>query len=64
MTTIDQAISGLQALKEQHGGSVDIAVWQYGGGMDDLCNATPVFDVEIGMVVFAATTSHESGIRR
>jgi hypothetical protein len=63
--TIDQMIAALNALKEQYGGEVDVTVWQYGGGMDDLCDAVPVFDTELGcgMVVFE-TTQHESGIRR
>ncbi len=61
--TIDQMIAALNALKEQHGGDVDVTVWQYGGGLDDLCDVTPVFDEECGTVVFE-TTQHESGIRR
>ena len=63
MPTIDQTIASLQELKDRHGGDVDVTVWQYGGGDDDLCNVTPVFDEEIGMVVFK-TTCHESGLRR
>lgn len=63
--TIDQMISALNALKEQHSGDIDVTVWQYGGGLDDLCDVTPVFDGKLGfgMVVFE-TTQHESGIRR
>jgi len=63
MPTLDQIIASLQVLKDQHGGDLDAAVWQYGGGANDLCNVTPVFDAELGMVVFE-TTCHESGIRR
>ena len=61
--TLDQLIMALSTLKEQHGGEVDVTVWQYGGGMDDLCDVSPAFDTELGMVVFE-TTCHESGIRR
>lgn len=63
MPTIDQTIAALHVLKERHGGNVDVTVWQYGGGADDLCNVTPVFNEEIGMVVLE-TTCHESGLRR
>lgn len=60
--TIDQLIAALDAMKEKHG-DVDVTVWQYGGGLDDLCNVTPVFDEEYGLVVLE-TTHHESGARR
>lgn len=63
MPTIDQTIAALQALKEQHGGDIDVTVWQYGGGDDDLCDVTPVFNEEIGMVVLE-TACHGSGLRR
>ena len=61
--TIDQLIESLIALKSVHGGHVDVTVWQYGGGMDDLCNVKPEFDKELGMVVLE-TAQHESGLRR
>lgn len=35
--TIGQLIVALEALKEKHG-DVDVTVFQYGGGLDDLCN--------------------------
>lgn len=60
--TIDQLIEALEAIKTKHG-DVDVTVWQYGGGLDDLCNVTPVFDSEYGLVVLD-TTIHESGARR
>lgn len=60
---IDQMIEALNALKEKHGGEVNATVWLYGGGLDDLCEVVPVFDEELGMVVFE-TTVHDSGIRR
>jgi hypothetical protein len=60
---IDQLISALHALKEAHGGEVDVTVWQYGGGLDDLCDVLPVFNAETGTVVFE-TTCHASGMRR
>lgn len=61
--TIDQMIAALNALKEQHGGDVDVTVWQYGGGLDDLCDVDPVFYEDVGMVIFE-TTVHESGLQR
>jgi len=61
--TIDQMIAELQALKEQHGGDVDVTVWRYGGGLDDLCDVTPVFDPSVGAIVLD-TTLNDSGIRR
>ena len=60
--TIDQMIVALEALKERHG-DVDVTVWQYGGGLDDLCGVTPIFDAEQGLIVLE-TTQHESGARR
>ncbi len=61
--TVDQLIEALNALKSLHGGDVDVTVWQYGGGMDDLCEVKPEFDKELGMVVLE-TSQHESGLRR
>lgn len=61
--TIDEFIAALESLREAHGGDVDVTVWQYGGGLDDLCNAVPVFDPELGLVVLE-TTEHESLLRR
>lgn len=61
---LNQMIEALQALKADRGGDVDVTVWQYGGGMDDLCNVTPIFDAETQTVVLDATGAHESGARR
>ena len=58
--TIDEVISALAALKEKHGGDVDVTVWQYGGGLDDLCSVAPRHDAETGTVVLD-TEIHESG---
>jgi len=61
--TIDQLIAALEVLKETHGGDLDVNVWQYGGGLDDLCDVTPVFDPSVGSIVLD-TTYIEGGIRR
>jgi hypothetical protein len=60
--TIDQVITALEALKKEHG-NIDVTVWQYGGGLDDLCDVMPVFDAEYRMIVLE-TTRHEPEIRR
>lgn len=60
--TINRLIAALEAPKETYG-DVDVTVWEYGGGLDDLCNVTPVFDEKQGLVVLE-TTLHESGARR
>ena len=61
--TIDELISALAALKEKHGGDVDVTVWQYGGGLDDLCSVEPRYDAGTGTVVLD-TDIHDSGLRR
>ncbi len=61
--TITELIEKLQDMREKYGGGVDVTVWQYGGGMDDLCDVSPVFDPLIGMVVLD-TSVHDSGLRR
>jgi hypothetical protein len=50
---IDKLINVLEALKKEHG-NIDVTVWQYGGGLDDLCDVMPVFDAEYGLVVLDA----------
>ena len=35
-----------------------------GGGLDDLCNAEPIFDTETQTVVLDVTGTHSSGARR
>ena len=60
--TSDQMIVALEALKERHG-EVDVTVWQYGGGLDDLCTVAPRHDAETGTVVLD-TEIHDSGQRR
>ena len=57
--TIDELISALAALKENHG-DVDVTVWQYGGGLDNLCSVAPRHDTETGTVVLD-TEIHDSG---
>lgn len=61
--TIDELIAELKTLKETHGGETEVAVWQYGGGMDDLCDVRPVFDPAYERVVLE-TTCNDAGIRR
>lgn len=60
--TITELVKALEALKDEHG-DIDVTVFQYGGGLDDLCDVRPAFDEEYGYVVFE-TTCHGSGIRR
>lgn len=61
--TIDELILNLETLKEVHGGEVDVTMWQYAGGNEDLYNVLPVFDPEIQRVVLEAVYS-DSGISR
>lgn len=60
--TISEMIEALSALKDKHG-DVDVTVWQYGGGLEDLCNVIPRYDVDT-LTVVLDTSTHESGIRR
>lgn len=62
--TLNETIAALLVLKEKYGGDVDVTVWQYGGGLDDLCNAEPIFDTETQTVVLDVTCTHSSGARR
>ena len=61
--TIDELISELAALKEEHGGDVDVTVWQYDGGDDVLCSVAPRHDAETRTVVLD-TEIHDSRQRR
>jgi hypothetical protein len=61
---LNEVIDALKALKEAHGGDVDVTMWQYGGGLDDLCNVRPIFDPETRTVLMDATGAHDSGARR
>ena len=61
--TIDEMITELKSLKETHGGGVEVTVWQYGGGLDDLCDVRPVFDAAYERIVLE-TTCNDAGIRR
>lgn len=62
--TLNDFIAALQVLRDKHGCNVDVTVWQYGGGLDDLCNADPIFDTETQTVVLDVTGRHSSGARR
>lgn len=61
---LHEMITALEALKAEQGGDVDVTVWVYGGGLDDLCNATPTFDAETQTVVIDAVGVHASEARR
>jgi hypothetical protein len=61
--TIDELIAELGLLKKEHGGEVDVTVWQYGGGLDDLHDVRPVFDNDYGRVILE-TSRNADGIRR
>jgi hypothetical protein len=54
----------LQALAAEHGDSVEVTLWEYGGGLDDLMNAKPVYDEETQTVVIDSDGRHTSGARR
>ena len=58
--TIDELISDLKTLKETYGDDVEVTVWQYGGGNEDLCDVHPVFDPELQRVVLE-TTCNDAG---
>jgi len=53
--TIDQLIAELNAIKSERGGDVDVAVYQYAGGDDVLCDVLPRYDEECGQVVLETT---------
>lgn len=61
---LDEMISALNELKEKHGGDVDVTMWEYGGGMDDLRDVNPVFSTGTHTVVIESTGDHGSGARR
>ena len=48
---IDKLIERLEVLKQAHGGDVEVNVWAYAGGNDELCDVTPGFDPELKRVV-------------
>ena len=53
--TIDELISELEVLKGAHGGSVEVTVWQYGGGNYDLHDVHPKFDLGLQRVLLETT---------
>ena len=61
---LNQTIEALLALKAKHGCDVDVTVWQYGGGLDDLCDVVPLYEQETQTVVLEAHGLHSSGARR
>lgn len=62
--TLNEMIAALEALKEKHGGDVDVTAWHYGGGLDDLCVIKPRHDGEFNVVVMEPHGAHDSGARR
>lgn len=62
--SINNLIEELKKLSKIHGGETHVTVWQYGGGLDDLCNVEPCFDEETNTIVLSAIGMHESGARR
>lgn len=62
--TLDEMISALQKLKEQHGGDLAVTAWHYGGGLDELSIVEPCHDSEINVVVMEPRFAHDSGARR
>jgi hypothetical protein len=62
--TLNETIEALQKLAQTHGGTRDVTVWQYGGGLDDLRHIAPTWDADTWTVVIEAGVEHESGARR
>lgn len=62
--SLNEMIAALEALKEQHGGDVDVTAWHYGGGLDDLCVVKPRHDAELNVVVMEPRGAHSSGARQ
>ncbi len=59
--TINDTIEALLALKETHGGEVDVTTWEYAGGdINDLVNVEPVYDAETQTVVMESKSLHYS----
>ena len=57
-------IEMLESLAAEHGDSIDVTLWQYSGGMDDLMNALPAYDKETQTLVIEAKGRHTSGAQR
>jgi hypothetical protein len=53
--TITEMIKKLESLKEQHG-DVEVATWQYAGGMDAQCGVDLQYGAEFGTVDVITTT--------
>jgi hypothetical protein len=51
---ISETIKALEGLKAKHG-DVEVTIWQYAGGTDNLCNISPVFDEEMKCVILDTT---------
>ena len=56
-------ITALQTLKAAHGGDVEVTVWQYAGGNDDLCDVLPVFNTEYERIILQ-TSVNDADISR
>lgn len=61
--TIDKLIDALNTLKAQHGGDMEVTVWEYAGGDEELRSVTPGFNSEHGLIVLE-TSYHDPSIRR
>lgn len=53
--TIDQLIEALNKIKAERGGDVEVAVYQYAGGDDKLCDVSPRYDDSEGQVLLDTT---------
>ena len=51
---ISELIEKLEAIKEEHG-DVNVAVWQYAGGDDEVCDVSPRYDKSVEQVVLDTT---------
>jgi len=56
---INLLIEKLNKLKQKHGKNIDVTVWQYGGGLYDLCTVDPHYSDDTGTIVLK-TEIHNS----
>jgi hypothetical protein len=62
--TLDEMIGTLIDLRDIHGGDVDVATWEYNGGMDVLRDVVAAYDGETNTVVIEGRFQHYSGAQR
>jgi hypothetical protein len=60
---ISEMITELEFLKGKHG-DIDVTMWQYNGGGEELCNIDPFFSDKLLTVILNDDGPHESEARR